>query len=56
MIVWWEAVILLGLYAVYVSFMRWNEQVERIVKRFFYRNTISSNEEVNATFLILTKA
>ena len=39
-IVWWEAALLLGLYAAYVSFMRWNEDVERVVKRFLYRNTM----------------
>lgn len=40
LIVWWEAAFLLLLYAAYVSFMRWNEDVERIVKRFLYRNTM----------------
>lgn len=39
-IVWWEAALLLSLYAAYVSFMRWNEDVERVVKRFLYRNTM----------------
>ena len=37
-IYWWEAALLLSLYAAYVSFMRWNETVERTVKRFIYRN------------------
>jgi sodium/potassium/calcium exchanger 2 len=40
LIVWWEAALLLLLYAAYVSFMRWNEDVERFVKRFLYRNTM----------------
>lgn len=40
LIVWWEAALLLMLYAAYVSFMRWNEDVERVVKRFLYRNTM----------------
>lgn len=40
LIVWWEAALLLLLYAAYVSFMRWNEDVERVVKRFLYRNTM----------------
>lgn len=39
-IVWWEAALLLGIYAGYVGFMRWNEKVERFVKGFLYRNTI----------------
>ena len=37
---WWEALLLLMLYAAYVSFMRFNDRVERVVKRFIYRNTI----------------
>ncbi|XP_059352788.1 sodium/potassium/calcium exchanger Nckx30C-like isoform X2 [Daphnia carinata] len=52
LIVWWEAALLLGLYALYVSFMRWNEEVERIVKRFLYRNTmprISSTDHLVTT-------
>jgi sodium/potassium/calcium exchanger 2 len=50
LIVWWEAALLL-LYAAYVSFMRWNEDVERVVKRFLYRNTmprISSTDHLVA--------
>ena len=52
LIVWWEAALLLGLYAAYVSFMRWNEDVERVVKRFLYRNTmprISSTDHLVST-------
>lgn len=51
-IVWWEASLLLSLYAAYVSFMRWNEDVERVVKRFLYRNTmprISSTDHLVGT-------
>ena len=51
-IVWWEAGLLLSLYAAYVSFMRWNEDVERVVKRFLYRNTmprISSTDHLVGT-------
>lgn len=32
---WWEAGLLLCIYAVYVTFMRWNEDVEKAVKRRF---------------------
>lgn len=51
-IVWWEAALLLLIYAAYVSFMRWNEDVERMVKRFLYRNTmprISSTDHLVTT-------
>ena len=39
-IYWWEAALLLSLYAAYVSFMKFNKDAERLVKRFIYRNTI----------------
>ncbi|XP_059616965.1 sodium/potassium/calcium exchanger Nckx30C isoform X2 [Phlebotomus argentipes] len=38
---WWEALILFLVYAAYVSFMKWNQQVERCVKKFIYKNKVT---------------
>ncbi|XP_055684990.1 sodium/potassium/calcium exchanger Nckx30C isoform X4 [Lutzomyia longipalpis] len=41
LIEWWEALILFLIYAAYVSFMKWNQQVERCVKKFIYKNKVT---------------
>ena len=40
-IVWWEALILLAYYAVYVTFMRYNKQAESYVKSLLARCSCS---------------
>ncbi|KAK2717292.1 sodium/potassium/calcium exchanger Nckx30C-like isoform X2 [Artemia franciscana] len=39
-IYWWEALLLLGIYATYVTFMKFNATFERAVKRVIYKNKI----------------
>lgn len=41
LIYWWEALILFLFYAAYVSFMKWNVQVERFVKKILYKNKVT---------------
>ncbi|XP_055713698.1 sodium/potassium/calcium exchanger Nckx30C isoform X2 [Phlebotomus papatasi] len=41
LIEWWEALILFLIYAAYVSFMKWNQQVERCVKKVIYKNKVT---------------
>ncbi|XP_014468276.1 PREDICTED: sodium/potassium/calcium exchanger Nckx30C isoform X2 [Dinoponera quadriceps] len=38
---WYEALVLFGFYLGYVSFMKWNQQTERFVKRIIYRNRVT---------------
>ncbi|XP_028966305.1 sodium/potassium/calcium exchanger Nckx30C [Galendromus occidentalis] len=38
---WWEALILLSCYACYVTFMKYNSNVERFVKKFTNRNKVT---------------
>ena len=40
-IVWWEASILLGIYTLYVMFMKFNVQAERFVKRLLFKNKVT---------------
>lgn len=40
-IYWYEALVLFGFYLAYVSFMKWNQPVEKIVKRILYRNKVT---------------
>lgn len=40
-IFWWEALILFLIYVAYVSFMKWNVQVERCVKKLIYKNKVT---------------
>lgn len=40
-IFWWEALILFCIYLAYVSFMKWNVEVERIVKKVIYKNKVT---------------
>lgn len=40
-IYWWEALILFMFYLAYVSFMKWNVQVERFVKKILYKNKVT---------------
>lgn len=40
-IYWYEALVLFGFYLAYVSFMKWNQPVERIAKRVLYRNKVT---------------
>lgn len=41
LIYWWEALILFTLYLAYVSFMKWNVEVERFVKKILYKNKVT---------------
>lgn len=38
---WYEALILFCFYLSYVSFMKWNQEVERFVKKFIYKNRVT---------------
>lgn len=40
-IYWWEALILFSIYIAYVSFMKWNVQMERMVKKLIYKNKVT---------------
>ncbi|XP_046970256.1 sodium/potassium/calcium exchanger Nckx30C isoform X2 [Vanessa cardui] len=40
-IYWQEALVLFSLYGAYVLFMRWNQQVERAVKKLIYKNKVT---------------
>ncbi|GAB6018788.1 hypothetical protein CHUAL_000452 [Chamberlinius hualienensis] len=41
LIKWWEAFILLSIYAAYVYFMKWNFQFEQFVKKFIGKNKVT---------------
>ncbi|KAL0279110.1 UNVERIFIED_CONTAM: hypothetical protein PYX00_000730 [Menopon gallinae] len=38
---WYEALIMLSFYLLYVSFMKWNQPVERFVKKHLYKNKVT---------------
>lgn len=38
---WYEALTLLSIYLAYVSFMKWNQPVERFVKKHLYKNKVT---------------
>ncbi|XP_071654160.1 sodium/potassium/calcium exchanger Nckx30C [Temnothorax longispinosus] len=40
-IYWYEALVLFGFYLAYVSFMKWNQPMEKLVKRILYRNKVT---------------
>ncbi|KMQ97891.1 sodium potassium calcium exchanger nckx30c-like protein [Lasius niger] len=40
-IYWYEALVLFGFYLAYVSFMKWNQTMEKLVKRILYRNKVT---------------
>lgn len=40
-IYWWEALILFLIYVLYAIFMKWNQQVERMVKKVIYKNKVT---------------
>lgn len=40
-IYWYEALVLFSFYLAYVSFMKWNQPVERFVKRHLYKNRVT---------------
>lgn len=41
LIYWWEALILFLIYVLYAVFMKWNQQVERMVKKVIYKNKVT---------------
>ncbi|XP_026493924.1 sodium/potassium/calcium exchanger Nckx30C isoform X4 [Vanessa tameamea] len=58
-IYWQEALVLFSLYGAYVLFMRWNQQVERAVKKLIYKNkhgnaTTSSETSVGTNTATVT--
>lgn len=40
-IYWYEALVLFSFYLAYVSFMKWNQPVERFVKKHLYKNRVT---------------
>ncbi|XP_015604518.1 sodium/potassium/calcium exchanger Nckx30C isoform X3 [Cephus cinctus] len=40
-IYWYEALVLFCFYLAYVSFMKWNQPMEKLVKRILYRNKVT---------------
>lgn len=40
-IYWYEALVLFGFYIAYVSFMKWNQPMERLVKKLIYKNKVT---------------
>lgn len=40
-IYWWEALILFSIYVTYAVFMKWNHQVECLVKKMLYKNKVT---------------
>ncbi|KAG5675144.1 hypothetical protein PVAND_005072 [Polypedilum vanderplanki] len=40
-IFWWEALLLFLIYVLYAIFMKWNQQVERAVKKVVYKNKVT---------------
>ncbi|XP_037909411.1 sodium/potassium/calcium exchanger Nckx30C isoform X5 [Hermetia illucens] len=47
LIYWWEAAVLFLIYIAYVGFMKWNQQVERCVKKVVYKNKVDENLRLN---------
>lgn len=41
LIEWYEAAILFSVYLMYVSFMKWNQTLERFVKKHIYKNKVT---------------
>ncbi|CAH1113993.1 unnamed protein product [Psylliodes chrysocephalus] len=40
-IYWYEALVLFSFYIAYVSFMKWNQPMERLVKKLIYKNKVT---------------
>lgn len=40
-IYWYEALVLFSFYVAYVSFMKWNQPMERLVKKLIYKNKVT---------------
>ncbi|XP_044265950.1 sodium/potassium/calcium exchanger Nckx30C isoform X2 [Tribolium madens] len=40
-IYWYEALVLFSFYILYVSFMKWNQPMERLVKKLIYKNKVT---------------
>lgn len=38
---WWEALLLFSIYVCYAVFMKWNQNVERCVKKLVYKNKVT---------------
>lgn len=38
---WYEALVLFSFYILYVSFMKWNQPMERLVKKILYKNKVT---------------
>ncbi|XP_064211737.1 sodium/potassium/calcium exchanger Nckx30C isoform X3 [Tribolium castaneum] len=38
---WYEALVLFSFYILYVSFMKWNQPMERLVKKLIYKNKVT---------------
>ncbi|KAJ8980458.1 hypothetical protein NQ317_007654 [Molorchus minor] len=48
-IYWYEALVLFGFYLAYVSFMKWNQTMERLVKKLIYKNKVTRGQEHRST-------
>ncbi|XP_031616925.1 sodium/potassium/calcium exchanger Nckx30C isoform X3 [Contarinia nasturtii] len=48
-IYWWEALILFSIYVLYAVFMKWNHQVECLVKKLLYKNKVTRNNAANSS-------
>ena len=58
-IYWYEALVLFCFYLAYVSFMKWNQPVERFVKKHLYKNKVTrvrSTDQLMPTVSILVHA
>ncbi|KAJ8926080.1 hypothetical protein NQ315_009936 [Exocentrus adspersus] len=41
LIYWYEALVLFSFYVAYVTFMKWNQPMERLVKKLIYKNKVT---------------
>lgn len=41
LIYWWEALVMFSIYVMYAVFMKWNQEVERFVKKLLYKNKVT---------------
>lgn len=55
-IYWYEALVLFSFYIAYVSFMKWNQPMERLVKKIIYKNKVTrvrSTDQLMPTVCII---
>lgn len=54
-IYWYEAAVLFSIYLMYVSFMKWNQNLERFVKKYVYKNKVTRVRSTDHLMPVVSK-